>query len=1397
MLRKKLPPIFLLIILLLSTLSVFVPSSGAVTISPGTYFVAGSKNYTVSHTMTFSSITIMGTYVIFNTTMIFPTVTTWIELAYIDHDPLTTTVPEKVLDFNYTSYSSNYFFINGFKPSEQYRVARNNVNWTYPIADSSGNIVFTTTLTGKINVKIYDYVAPGADTTPPTLVINFAGNHGDKGGPYWLPPGESTALSGVNLDGYYTNASYQNESWIYINTTATDNIGVTSVLLHWKNQTTGTWKNTTAFTQHGTYWDVNTSGLITMQKGHKYTFDVVASDAAGNSKLVWWNKTGLTGSYIRRYVYLKNTPVSIVYKPLYLIQANYSTLGANTFDRLHHDQSYGNLNDTGYLTGTVPSSFMNLRYCSNSVMFFYDNNTCITPFILDNVYYHLFYTSDDNILSVVGQGASRDNAVATDEYTSGSVNNKLAHTMYYNSVYTNTNNNYSLEANFFNCTNVAVSDNNIFEHFVTMHGNKPTVISNRSMLSFVLFNVPSNATLNASYADSDSDGLSDWTELYRTYTNPFLSDTDNDGENDYTEYYQGSDPNNYTSIGPTTPPSLPVVQTNSASGVEETNSTLNGLLVDDGGVLTSCGFQYGKTTSYGTTKDLLSTIYYNQTAYDDYILMATGGYATRTSFRNTSFTGKITAVSWYLRKSGYPTGNLYCRIRYASNDTLIEQSSTILDSTTVTAAVTWYKFIFTNDIYLTNEDIYVNIEYVPTHSGLHFIWVSIKAAPDVDGYYYISPTYTLYGTATLKMEYLTSYSISAILYNALGLIQGELYHFRAYATNSYGTSYGYDKTFLTKPNAPTGLNIVYTGSNNIQTLSWTHGTGYNRTVLRAKVDGPYPTGPTTDTGIYNGSGTSKTVNNTFLSPGKLYYYKGWSCASAGGLQQYSDNTMTCIGLTKPYPPTNPHITIALPTVNISWTKGTGANKTILVYKSTGYPTSYNDGTIIYNGTGTYYNYVTTNGSVYCYAAFSYTNYSSYHAISDNGTKFTNVTGGGFIINCYDETNHTGLTFNVLISNQNGSKNYQKTGCTNSQGINASLCPQGHNINIFVSSANHQSRTYVIDIFNGIIYTLNAYLPHNTSGGGESAAALYNIQVIESYFTGYIYSEVPVPDVHVTIQRYINTTNEYQDISSLITDANGYVNLYLIPGTNLYITCEKTGYDTSSGYWTPSSPDIYGHIDVKKFLIKKIAIPVSNKVDFATTIVFTASMNTSGVLCIRYFDITGNTTNTQIYVYESFNGSIVSVGNDSKILNNDYYFNISGLNDTRMYIVVLCFNSTNDFNLEDYRITITVPPLEIFNHNIHFDLEKRITDNFGQVKIGPQVFTWIGFFMSLLPLIVLTLFDPANVGIGILTTGFFMAGIQAFLLMWTVNTLNPITLTLTPVVIVIGVLYILAQRNGYL
>ena len=54
---------------------------------------------------------------------------------------------------------------------------------------------------------------------------------------------------------------------------------------------------------------------------------------------------------------------------------------------------------------------------------------------------------------------------------------------------------------------------------------------------------------------------------------------------------------------------LPNVTTNSSTGVEETNATLHGYLVDDGGEPCNVGFQYGTTTSYDNSVYVMVTTF--------------------------------------------------------------------------------------------------------------------------------------------------------------------------------------------------------------------------------------------------------------------------------------------------------------------------------------------------------------------------------------------------------------------------------------------------------------------------------------------------------------------------------------------------------------------------------------------------------------------------------------------------------------------------------------------------------------------------------------------------------------------------------------------------------------------
>jgi hypothetical protein len=118
-----------------------------------------------------------------------------------------------------------------------------------------------------------------------------------------------------------------------------------------------------------------------------------------------------------------------------------------------------------------------------------------------------------------------------------------------------------------------------------------------------------------------------------------------------------------------------------------------------------------------------------------------------------------------------------------------------------------------------------------------------------------------------------------------GLTSGELYFFRAYATNTEGTGYGDELTFLTKPTDPNTFVATLTTANRID-LTWVNGLGSDNTIIRA-LEGDFPANDRSDGAeIYNGNGTS--YNHDSLDVGDHWYYKIWSWCTEGGLEQWSD-----------------------------------------------------------------------------------------------------------------------------------------------------------------------------------------------------------------------------------------------------------------------------------------------------------------------------------------------------------------------------------------------------------------------------------------------------------------------------------------------------------------------------
>jgi len=261
------------------------------------------------------------------------------------------------------------------------------------------------------------------------------------------------------------------------------------------------------------------------------------------------------------------------------------------YDNAYHDHSAkgeatATTNDQGQMTSKCLTDYVNDNYCSIWAGFWFNETLCIEKTQLTNIYIHVWASALGNgkvNISIKKERGKNTYVGALDWkiYSPSDAKSTIHHTPAGSSG----NDTFKLYADKIVLDNpLNVDDNSIYELlFIVMdvppESDYPHVISNISFPSFIIFNVPDNDTLNNTYGDTDSDGLTDWQELYVTFTNPFITDTDHDGASDYNEYQSGTDPNNYTDR----PGEKPDVQTLDAIDITNVSATLRGQIIDVGG----------------------------------------------------------------------------------------------------------------------------------------------------------------------------------------------------------------------------------------------------------------------------------------------------------------------------------------------------------------------------------------------------------------------------------------------------------------------------------------------------------------------------------------------------------------------------------------------------------------------------------------------------------------------------------------------------------------------------------------------------------------------------------------------------------------------------------------------
>jgi phosphodiesterase/alkaline phosphatase D-like protein len=283
-------------------------------------------------------------------------------------------------------------------------------------------------------------------------------------------------------------------------------------------------------------------------------------------------------------------------------------------------------------------------------------------------------------------------------------------------------------------------------------------------------------------------------------------------------------------------PTAPTAATNAATSVSASGATLNGT-VNGNNYTTTVTFQYGTSTSYGTTV----------TADQSPV---TGAVATAVS---KTITGLLPNTTYHYRVKAEGFGTTYgadMTFTTAGSPTAVTNTASAVGATTATVNGT---------VNANNVSTTVTFEY-----GLN----------------------TNYGkVVTASQSPVTGSTDTAVSKQLTSLIPNITYHYRVVATNVNDTVYGADMTFTTTGSAPTAItraatNVTSTGAtlkgtvnakNDSTTVTFEYGTSISYGSSITAVQSPV-------TGINN---TTVSANLTGLTANTTYHYRVVATNSTG------------------------------------------------------------------------------------------------------------------------------------------------------------------------------------------------------------------------------------------------------------------------------------------------------------------------------------------------------------------------------------------------------------------------------------------------------------------------------------------------------------------------------------
>ena len=519
---------------------------------------------------------------------------------------------------------------------------------------------------------------------------------------------------------------------------------------------------------------------------------------------------------------------------------------------------------------------------------------------------------------------------------------------------------------------------------------------------------------------------------------------------------------------------------------------------------------------------------------------------------------------------------------------------------------------------------------------------------------------------------------------------------------------------------PTNLFANCTG-NSTMGLTWDTGANSTNTIVERNTIAFWGLGEGTE--VYNG--TSDSYTDTGLSKGVTYYYQAWAYNVTS---DWISNQINTSNITGPNNPTNVIGSLTGTTMNITWTTGTfGADSTIIMRKTGGYPEGPTEGTEEYNGTSNGYNVTSATTSYY------YTLYSFNNTVNRFSTG-VNLEYGSLTVNVYDEDGGGVLSsWGFFMKNNDGSSTYTNTSCTNPLVLSTDQLPRGDDCSIIISLTGYDTRTFYMDIDDNTAYTLNAYLVGNTTTED------YIFRVIDE-------SDNSVSGAEVNIRRVVS--GSYENVTTAITDGNGYCTVSLVEEADYLCIISKTGFTTAYKDFHAITVE-YEADRYSTFKIFHTTPDYNDSLIWSQVITFNGYMSGTNFY-VNYSDSESDTTSTAIILYEITDNGRTAVKWDNRTSENSFSVTFTGLNSSNCH-----------------QATITVV------HGFFGTKTNSITDCTGQTALTDDTdfdtifdnifksipFGWANFVGLIFLVFMLFAFDYRNAGIALILSGFVMSGLN--------------------------------------